>query len=406
MENRSLNGLPEPRSLYVHFPFCAHRCHYCDFSVSRVSDPPVAEWLAAVEADLRQWFKAARWRPRVGLETVFVGGGTPSLMGGRGMEGLAALLARWFEWEVPGVEWTAESNPNSLTREVCERWLASGVNRLSVGVQSFDDGALSWLGRLHNAEQAREALGQARAAGFENLNLDLIFGLPREVERNWRADLRSAIRLGTEHISAYGLTAEGGTALGRRVELGRVRMTDDDSYAEEYLSAVDLLAEAGYSHYEVSNFARPGRESRHNWHYWDGSPYLGVGPSAHSLLGGWRFWNVSRWDAYRRAASGGDPLRQGRERLEAGQERLERLWLALRTRQGLALDDRAWAERAASGDWIPREWLESGWLVQTGHRVTMTANGWLRLEGLVTTLAARLEEDCLRPDTVGGRASR
>ncbi len=375
-----------PRGLYVHVPFCAKRCHYCDFSVAHASRPPVADYLRALEVDLQEWFQRDGEPERVPIETLFIGGGTPSLLGVEGMTALARLLQRHFVWD-HGIEWTAEANPNSLSRELADGWRRLGVNRLSLGVQSFQAEPLDWLGRLHGPAEAERAMGVARSAGFDRMNVDLIFGLPEDVRRDWIHDLERAVKLGASHVSAYGLTAEPRTPLGRWVDLGRVTMPGDSRYADEYLQASDVLVREGFEHYEVSNFARPGDSSRHNWLYWDGSEYLGVGPSAHSYLGGERIWNVFRWDRYREAALGGDSLREGRERPDHDQRRLERVWLDLRTTRGLDPADVVGPEADAR----LREWRAQGWL-GTEARARLTPAGWLRLDALAAEVAGWANE--------------
>lgn len=370
-------------ALYVHVPFCVRRCHYCDFAVSRVKEAPVDEWLACLtrELDVRRERGELIGTPE--LDTIFVGGGTPSLLGARGVAALAELLARHFRWDPARVEWTLEANPGSLAGEDCRAWLRLGVNRLSLGVQSFADAALRWLGRLHDASEARAAIDRARDAGFEDLNVDLIFGLPREVARDWGRDVEEAAGRGATHVSTYGLTAETGTPLGRMVDLGRVSLADEERYEREYLEAVGRLAAAGFRAYEVSNHARPGRECRHNWHYWIGTDYLGIGPSAHSFLRGERSWNVRRWEAYRSAMRAGEDPREGRERPDGGRSRLERAWLGLRTRRGLALEEigATPAARAAVA-----RWEASGWARRETGRLRLTPEGWLRMDALVAEL--------------------
>lgn len=385
-----------PRSLYVHVPFCIRRCHYCDFSVAASGQPPIDAYLDALAEDLEDWFRERRWPTPVALDTLFVGGGTPSLLGGSGMRRLAALLRTRFSWDAATVEWTAEANPGSLTDEVCRAWRDLGVNRLSIGVQSFQDGPLEWLGRMHDADGAGRAVDRARAAGFTNLNIDLIFGLPPSVPRDWRHDVRRALSLGVTHVSAYGLTAEPRTPLGRRVELGRVRMPSEERYEREYLEVSDRLREAGFRHYEVSNFARPDHASRHNWHYWDGSEYLGLGPSAHSYLEGERIWNVYRWDRYRKAASSGGDLRAGRERPDAVQRRLERIWLGLRTDRGISLEE--------AGPVAPSRldaWRRAGWTAPSESRIRLTPEGWLRLDALASEVAGWSSEEIRKPEMHG-----
>jgi oxygen-independent coproporphyrinogen-3 oxidase len=395
----AIQGVPPPVSLYVHFPFCEHRCHYCDFSVFRTRNPPLDEWLECIEREVEHWFGCAGWSRPLPLESVFVGGGTPSLMGD-GMALLANILRRSFVLSPDSTEWTAESNPASLDRAVVRSWREAGVNRLSVGVQSFDDGVLRWLGRLHDAEGARRALAEARSAGFKDVNVDLMFGLPGSLERHWRVEVEAALEAGVTHVSTYGLTAEPHTPLGRLVESGEVDMVGEEGYAAEYQSAVEALEEAGFVHYEVSNFALPGQECLHNWHYWDGSPYLGLGPSAHSYVGGTRVWNVSRWEAYWRALAGGDSPLEGHELLGAGESRLERLWLALRTNRGIAAaEPLAELVFASAGDLLDA-WREAGWVVLDDTGVRLTAEGWLRMDELVTALGGRI------PATTNGSGLR
>ena len=380
----------------MHVPFCTRRCHYCDFSVAAAQEPPIDDYLEALAVDLEDWFRERAWATPVSLDTIFVGGGTPSLLGAGGMRRLAELLRTRFVWDPDEVEWTAEANPTSLTADVCRAWREIGVNRLSIGVQSFQDEPLEWLGRRHDAAGACRAVARAAAAGFARVNVDLIFGLPSAVPRDWRSDVRRALSLGVTHVSAYGLTAEPATPLGRRVETGRLLMPDEDRYGDEYLEVSTRLREAGFRHYEVSNFARPGHSSRHNWHYWDGSEYLGLGPSSHSYLGAERIWNVYRWDSYRKAATAGTSLRAGRERPDDAARRLERSWLGLRTDHGIRLGRVSPAARARLA-----EWSRAGWATTTGSRVRLTPEGWLRLDALASEIAGWNTDEIREPEMDG-----
>ena len=263
------------------------------------------------------------------------------------------------------------------------------MNRLSLGVQSFDDEVLRWLGRLHDAAGARRALSDARAAGFENLNVDLIFGLPASVERDWDAEVEAALEAGVTHVSAYGLTAEPRTPLGRRVAAGEVVMAGGERYAAEYLSAVAALEEAGFVHYEVSNFAIPGRECRHNWHYWDGSPYLGLGPSAHSYLDGTRTWNVFRWEAYRVALMGGSSAARGPRDGGGGRESTGTTLARPSYKPGTSRGDPLAQEVMAGAGDLVVAWSEAGWLTVDESRIRLTAEGWLRMDELVAALGGR-----------------
>ena len=369
-----------PRALYVHFPFCAHRCHYCDFSVTRAADPPVDRWLSAIERELAWWFEGGGWDGDTVLDSIFVGGGTPSLMGAEGMEALAARIAAWFRIDPDRTEWTAEANPASFNAELGARWRAAGVNRLSLGVQAFDDAVLSWLGRLHDRSRASRTVGEAEAAGFDRVSLDLLFGLPSEVSRDLAAEVEAAIALGVSHLSLYGLTVEPRTPLAEWIRLGRVRQPNEDRYAAEYRLLSRRLRAAGYDHYEVSNFARPGTQCRHNWSYWNRTSYLAVGPSAHGFLPPIRSWNVFRWDRYERALQAGRGPLEGWELVGTEEEELERIWLALRTERGIDLEE---VRRA--------DWIEAGWLEERNGRFVATIEGWLRLDAMAAELAQGLK---------------
>jgi len=373
-----------PLAVYVHVPFCVRRCHYCDFAVTPSAEPPVKEWIACLEEDLRQWGEELEAPGPHRVDTIFVGGGTPSLLGGAGMEGLAELLARHFEWDASRLEWTVEANPGSLSLDAARCWLGLGVNRLSIGVQSFDDRALQWLGRLHDSAGAVEAVERARDSGFEDVSVDLIFGLPTEVVRSWSDDLKRAVSLGVTHVSTYGLTAEPRTPLGQQVKSGRVLMPNEDQYVVEYLRAVEILTMCDFKQYEVSNFALDGYECRHNWHYWIGSEYLGLGPSAHSHVREQRVWNVTRWNAYRDAARSGASLWEGRESPTRDDRRLEALWLGLRTRRGIDLV----AHGIEAG--LVGRWVTEGWASTADGVLRLTPGGWLRMDGLVAELDSRL----------------
>ena len=271
------------KSVYVHAPFCARRCVYCDFAVTVRPEPSAEDWLEPLrlEWSLLEEEGVASVAPR--LETLYVGGGTPSLLGQEAMAGISELLGEGL-LASPELEWTAEANPECLTPEVATAWHDAGVNRVSLGAQSFDAEALRWMGRLHTPEDPERVIEGVREAGIENVSLDLVFGLPEGLHRSWEEDLTRAVSLEVPHVSLYGLTVAEGTALGRAVVEGRERPAEEERYCEEYLLASRFLTEHGYHHYEVSSFALPGRESRHNPVYWFGEPYLGLGSSAHSYL--------------------------------------------------------------------------------------------------------------------------
>lgn len=372
----------KPEYLYLHVPFCARRCSYCDFAVSAVREPPVTAWLDAIEGELAQVASAEGWAEPLGLRTIYVGGGTPSLLGLGAMAELRRRLEPYFSWD-DELEWTVEANPESFDRELALDWRGAGVNRLSLGAQTFHEGALRWMGRLHGPDGPARAVEAARGAGLDNYSIDLIFGLPARLGRDWSADLERVLALAPRHVSLYGLTAEPATPLGRWVGEGRESLADEESYGREFLEASERLTAAGFAHYEVSNFARPGSESRHNGAYWQGSAYLGLGPSAHSFLPPRRRWNLRDWGAYREAvAAGVSPIAESEE-VTGEIARLEEIWLGLRAESGVARS--GWnreQERLAA------TWVEAGWAVLTPKALRLTPTGWLLLDRLAVEFDA------------------
>jgi len=279
--------------LYIHIPFCKAKCIYCDFYSLPRAEGQMDAYVSALTAQL------AAWRERAAdctVDTVYFGGGTPSYLG---PDRLCRLLDAVFQsYRVaPGAEITLEANPDSAQDISALRQLHdAGFDRLSLGMQSADDAELRRIGRVHTYAQTVRAVENARAAGFDNLSLDLIYGLPEQTMTRWQANLDAALALAPEHLSCYGLKVEEGTPLFARRE--RFTLPDDDAQADMYLYAVDFLAQHGYEQYEISNFCRPGKYSRHNTSYWKGISYLGCGPSAHSFDGMTREWNVSSIDTY------------------------------------------------------------------------------------------------------------
>ncbi len=371
----------QPRHVYVHVPFCARRCTYCDFAIAVRAQVPVDEYVRALETEL-----TVRLGPppapgaRPVLDTVYFGGGTPSRLGGDGVARAIATLARWFVWDA-AAEVTLEVNPDDVTPEVAAAWRAGGVTRASLGGQTFDPAALAWMRRGHSAEQVERAVGALRGAGIDDLSLDLIFALPDAVTRDWAGDVCRALALEPTHLSLYGLTVEAGTPLGRWAARGAVREADEERYADEFLVAHDLLGRAGFEHYEVSNVARSGRRARHNSAYWRGVPYLGLGPSAHGFDGARRRWNASAYaDWVRRLGRGEDPM-AGDEPIDADARLAEEVYLGLRTRDGLRLEFHE-AERVG-------RWVAAGWGELDGDRLRLTAQGWLRLDALAADLTSR-----------------
>ena len=366
-----------PRHLYVHVPFCARRCSYCDFSIAVRRRVPLTEYVADADAELRLRFSAdGPWE----LETLYLGGGTPSRLGPDGLTRLMETIGRYATLAARA-EVTLEANPEDVSTASAFAWRAAGVNRVSLGTQSFDDGVLRWMHRTHDAARAAAAVEQVRGAGFENVSLDLIFALPTALGRSWESDLERALALAPSHVSLYGLTVEQGTPLGRWVARGEVREAPEERYEAEFLVAHRMLTAAGFEHYEVSNFARPGFRSRHNWAYWSGAAYAGIGPAAHSFDGVQRRWNLAAYEQWRRRlALGEDPV-GGLEQLTSENHDTEGVYLGLRTAAGLRLSS---GELETVGPWIQAGWAT----IEGGRRVVLGPRGWLRLDALSGALTA------------------
>ena len=345
--------------LYVHVPFCQRRCSYCDFSIAVRKRIPAREFVDVI-------LKEAEPHQLVDLETIYFGGGTPSLLPPEAVATLLNKLREAGETEV-----TLEANPEDVTSEHANAWRGAGINRVSLGAQSFDDNVLKWMHRSHDAAQTHRAVQALRDAGIDNISLDLIFGLPEELHRDWDKDLEIAHALRPTHLSLYGLTVEPRTPLDRWISRGATHAPDEDRYAEEYLTAHKRLSAGSYQFYEVSNASLPGFRSRHNSAYWSGRPYVGLGPAAHSFDGRTRRWNLRAWEAYRLAVAEGRSAVESEETLTEEQRELEAVYLGLRSSDGIAVG-------TGSIRAVP------GWLEVRGGRLKCTPEGWLRLDSLVT----------------------
>ena len=313
------------RHIYVHIPFCARICPYCAFYKTRADPAQAARFCDAILAELRGYGD----RP----ETIFFGGGTPTALTTAQLDRLLAGFHTQLDLAALR-EWTFEANPGSVSERKARLLRERGVNRISLGVQSFDDGLLALLGREHSAAQAETSFALLRRAGFENLNIDLMFGLPGQTLAQWEATLHRAIALGPNHISAYCLTYEEDTEFFLRHARGEFR-SDPEGDADFFARAGELLGAAGFAHYEVSNYAQPGFESVHNRAYWSGSDYLGIGPSAVSTIGSRRWQNVSDYQVYADRLLRGESASTGDEILTPAMKRSESIALSLRTNQGV-----------------------------------------------------------------------
>jgi oxygen-independent coproporphyrinogen-3 oxidase len=353
---------------------------YCDFAVTvrRTGDLPA--WLEALAAELAIVEREALLAPAASLDTLYVGGGTPSLLGPGAMAGLRTVLGP-DRLRTSDLEWTAEANPESFTPEVARSWAEAGVNRLSLGMQTFDESALRWMGRLHGADGPPKAVSLARDVGIENVSVDLIFGLPHHLGRSWDADLTRVLELEVPHVSLYGLTVEHGTQLGRAVREGKESPVDEEQYRSEFLRAAEVFTAAGYIHYEVSNFALPGQEARHNSVYWQGDPYLGIGNGAHSFAPPVRRWNVRDWGEYRMCLASDTSPEAEREIVDDEAGGLERAWLGLRTRSGIP-----WSALGSNQEKLVQRWISQGLAERDEGQVRLTVEGWLLLDQLAVDL--------------------
>ena len=318
--------------IYLHIPFCKTRCIYCDF-YSTTREDLKRRYIHALCKELalrRDYLQGAA------VETVYLGGGTPSQLAEEDFENIFQTLDEVYGLE-NAVEITLEANPDDLTEDYVRMLRRFPFNRISMGIQTFDDGTLQLLRRRHTSAQAKEAVERCRRAGFDNLSIDLIYGLPGETVERWERDLQEAVRLRPEHLSAYHLTYEEGTPLYRLREEDRVREVDEDDSLRFFTRLTHTLREAGYVHYEISNFCQPGKQARHNTAYWQGIPYLGCGPSAHSFDTRSREWNAASLEAYIE-----DMERDERpfetEVLDADTRYNEYVMTGLRTRWGISLE--------------------------------------------------------------------
>jgi oxygen-independent coproporphyrinogen III oxidase len=364
-----------PRHVYVHVPFCARRCSYCDFSIAVRKDVPVSEFLQALRGEIRRRLGTTDTPHEI--DTLYFGGGTPSHLGPKGVAGMMTMMREFFRWE-GHAEITLEANPDDVTPSTTARWLQSGITRVSLGAQSFDPHVLEWMHRTHGPAQIDTAVEVLRDTPFTSWSFDLIFALPDVLQRDWARDLERALGKQPPHLSLYGLTVEQGTPLGRWAERGEVQPGDDAAYEQEFLSAHEAAVAAGFEHYEVSNFAQPGHQSKHNRSYWRGVPYFGFGPSAHGFDGTTRRWNLAAYAAWHRAISSGlDPV-GGSELIDDEAKQLESVYLGLRTTRGLELgpEERRQVE----------PWITAGWATLFGNHLTLTPLGWLRLDSLASTL--------------------
>jgi len=347
------------RSIYIHIPFCKSRCHYCDF----FSTTLLEKRSAYVDALIEEW----QQRHVDDISTIYLGGGTPSLLNIEDIRRIIDALQP-ATCHLQPVEITMEANPGDLTLDKLQAIRALGVNRLSIGIQSFRNPLLRLIGRRHTARQARQAIKWAQQAGFTNISIDLMYGLPGQNMLQWTMDVRRAVRLGVQHISCYCLSYEPGTPLDQMLQRGEIHPASERLQNRMYRYLCRVLSRSGFEHYEVSNFALPGYRSRHNSNYWNNTPYIGLGAGAHSYDGTTRSWNPADIDAYIQGITSGS-LQREEELLTPEQQHIEAVMLGLRTMEGVeATLVKEHVDKVA-------QYVQQGCLSEHNGRIVATAKG-------------------------------
>lgn len=368
--------------IYIHIPFCKQQCSYCDFHFSTTFEAYRERMVTALCTELTM--RASEWSNAV-FETIYFGGGTPSLLN---IFELKELVERCREvYKVSEFsEITLECNPDDCTPENLENWKTAGVNRLSIGLQALQADQLDWMNRTHSAHEGIRAIEQAIAAGFENISVDLMYGLPNLTNREWKSSISQIAQLNVQHISAYCLTIEEKTPLAAWVKNGKLRESSNQTQSEQFLILVETLREFGFEQYEISNFARKEHYSKHNTSYWLGIPYVGIGPSAHGYNKQERYWNKSSNQAYMKAIESGLFLEE-HETLSKYDRFNELLMIGLRTKWGVSkVDlenclrlDEEWTE-------LKNEFVASGEMIETNTHLVLSIAGRLRADSIASDL--------------------
>jgi oxygen-independent coproporphyrinogen-3 oxidase len=371
--------------LYLHIPFCSSICNYCNFNRGLFAAALKTRYVEALEAEIRRSAPAAG-EPARGADTVFFGGGTPSLLEPEEVGRLIQACGESFDLAA-GAEITLETNPETSSRERMERFRAAGVNRISLGVQSFREPELRRLGRLHTADRARQAVDEARSAGFRNVSLDLMMWLPQQSRDHWRESVEALIEAGPEHASLYLLELYPNAPLKEEMARSGWSLAPDEDAADMYLWSLGRLDQAGYRQYEISNVARSGRESAHNLKYWTDGAWLGFGCGAHSTLDGVRWKNVSATEEYIRRSRSGESLVAERRQLTRDERLEEALFTGLRLSQGIDIeaagckyDVDVWSRYGAA----LAPFMADGLLMRDGPRIRLSREGMLVANEIMT----------------------
>jgi len=382
-------------SLYIHFPFCRRKCAYCDFASEDWQLERIPAYTTALVKEIE--LLGAGQRQTMDVRTLYFGGGTPNLIGEENFRKVMQAIRAQFNTDQIE-EITVEINPGAITTDFPATLKAEGVNRISLGCQSYDAGELLTLGRIHSTIEIDETLAQLKRNGFSNVSLDFIYGIPGQTPDSWQRTLVKAVQTGAKHLSLYCLSYEAGTPLYQARMNGKVQSISDEQEWQMYAMAHDILKQAGYEHYEISNWARPGFEAKHNSVYWKGGTYLGCGPAAHSFNGEWRWWNERAVDDYLKALQNDRLPVAERERLTRSDRITEMLFLGLRMKAGL---DVAGFERL-TGIEFRRIFVkllqkfgpktESLITLRSGS-LTLTPRGWFICDTIIENILAIIEEE-------------
>lgn len=368
--------------IYIHIPFCKQACSYCDFHFSTSFESYRDQMVGSIQLELRT--RAVELEGQE-IGSIYFGGGTPSLLRKDELNEIIQTVYDCYRVDRE-VEITLETNPDDFTRESVEEWINAGINRLSIGIQSFRDSDLKWMNRAHNAVEAQNAIHLAKNAGFEKLTIDLIYGLPDLKLEDWRTQLNAFFELDVDHLSAYCLTIEDKTALSKWLEQGKMNVPKEQDQIEQFRLLVELMEEKGYEHYEISNFARLRKRSKHNSAYWSGAHFIGVGPSAHSYNGTSRRWNVSNNAKYIKAVQSHSCYWES-EALSSQDRFNELLLTGLRKIEGLSLKE---LNEIVSLDDIfnsrLNDFIEADWVQLKGEQIRLSVEGKLRADFIASEL--------------------
>ena len=377
--------------IYIHIPFCKQACYYCNFHFSTslsLKSEMIESLLSEIEVRSQSQLKnISIIDAGEEIKTIYFGGGTPSLLSYEELKMILSLLHSRYSIH-PEAEITLEANPDDINEEKLKEWKSAGINRLSIGIQSFIERDLVWMNRAHNSAQALQCIQQARQAGIPNFSIDLIFGTPGLTNEEWIKNVQTVIDLNVPHIACYALTVEPKTALDKMILLKKKENVDNDLQAEQYSILMRMMQDAGYEHYEISNFARPGFRSRHNSSYWEGEKYIGIGPSAHSYDGRNRQWNVANNIVYIKSMRHNDiPLEE--ELLSDSQKLNEYVMVSLRTIEGMDLqfiEEKFSGEERERIEAILENKLTKGTIEKRGNKIILTDEGKLLADAISVQL--------------------